>query len=36
LTKDIGERKVQLKKIDSSGALDSFNIWSKMENKLMY
>ena len=36
LTKDIGERKVQLKKIDSFGALDSFNIWSKMENKLMY
>jgi tRNA(Arg) A34 adenosine deaminase TadA len=36
LTKDIGERKVQLKKIDSSSALDSFNIWSNTENKLMY
>jgi len=36
LTRDIKERKVQLEKINVSGALDSFNIWTKMENKLTY
>ena len=36
IAKDLDDRKVKLKHVDSSNSLESFEIWSNMKEKILY